>query len=88
MHRTDIEYLEIVRVLHDYSPTEQGCLSLKKGDLIYVQTKADNGWWMGVCKSDTGKSCLGANYIVVSENKTKRGISVKMIINNSSIIFN
>lgn len=54
MHRTDIEYLEIVRVLHDYAPTEQGCLSLRKGDLIYVQTKADNGWWMGVCKQDTG----------------------------------
>jgi Variant SH3 domain len=59
MHRTDIEYSEIVKVLHDYSPTEQGCLSLKKGDLIYVQTKAENGWWMGIRGNDAGTFVVG-----------------------------
>ncbi|KAJ3273412.1 hypothetical protein HDV01_004482 [Terramyces sp. JEL0728] len=46
-HRTDIEYIEIVEVLYDYVPTEDGMLALKQGDLIYVHSKDNSGWWNG-----------------------------------------
>ncbi len=47
---------ELVRALHDYQPTEEGCLTLKQGDLIKVIQKDKNGWWMGVCQQQTGLS--------------------------------
>ena len=54
LKRTDIEYIEIVRSLHDYQPTEPGCLSLKQGDLVYVIQKDSTGWWLGVVGSEKG----------------------------------
>ncbi|KAJ3309596.1 hypothetical protein HDV04_005916 [Boothiomyces sp. JEL0838] len=53
-HRTDIEYIEIVEVLYDYVPTEDGMLTLKQGDLIYVHTKDNSGWWNGTVGNTSG----------------------------------
>jgi hypothetical protein len=52
--RTDISYLEIVVAIHDYQPTEDGCLRLKKGDIIYIQNKDNSGWWEGMCGNRKG----------------------------------
>lgn len=52
--RPDLQYTEIVRSLHDYAPTEEGCLVLKAGDYIYVHSKDNTGWWNGTCGSQTG----------------------------------
>ena len=45
--RTDIKYIEIVIALHDFAAEDASCISLKKGDLIYVQEKDPSGWWDG-----------------------------------------
>jgi hypothetical protein len=52
--RPDLFYTEIVKSLHDYYPTEAGCLPLKAGDYIYVHQKDATGWWNGTCGDNTG----------------------------------
>jgi hypothetical protein len=54
--RPDLEYIEIVRSLHDYQPTEQGCLTLKAGDYIYVHQKDSTGWWNGTVGNERGSN--------------------------------
>ncbi|KAJ3318431.1 hypothetical protein HDV06_000507 [Boothiomyces sp. JEL0866] len=52
--RTDLEYIEVVRSLHDYTATEAGVLNLKAGDIIYVHSKDSSGWWSGTVGNEKG----------------------------------
>ncbi|KAI8893365.1 ras guanine nucleotide exchange factor domain-containing protein [Globomyces pollinis-pini] len=52
--RTDIQYIEIVRALHDYVANDPSMISLKKGDYIYVLSKDNTGWWNGTVGDNTG----------------------------------
>ncbi|KAJ3253570.1 hypothetical protein HK103_000478 [Boothiomyces macroporosus] len=52
--RADLEYIEVVRSLHDYTATEAGVLNLKAGDIIYVHSKDSSGWWSGTVGNEKG----------------------------------
>lgn len=60
--RTDLEYIEVVRSLHDYTATEAGVLNLKAGDIIYVHSKDSSGWWSGTVGNEKGSNILMTRY--------------------------
>eukprot|EP00158_Paraphelidium_tribonemae_P007619 Partr_v1_DN28301_c0_g1_i5_m78717 putative Cell division control protein len=45
---------EIVRVLYDYEPNEDGRLALAIGDVVWVVKRMENGWWDGITKNCRG----------------------------------
>ncbi|KAG9077925.1 ESCRT-0 subunit protein hse1, partial [Ceratobasidium sp. 370] len=51
-----------VRALHDFSATEVGELSFKKGDVIKVVDRCFKDWWRGQIKGRTG--IFPVNYVV------------------------
>ncbi|KAH6594554.1 hypothetical protein BASA50_006504 [Batrachochytrium salamandrivorans] len=54
-------YIDVVRALYDYPAADPSCLSLTKGDVIYVYFKDPSGWWEGSLRSIKG--WFPSNYI-------------------------
>ncbi|XP_075774223.1 tripartite motif-containing protein 10-like isoform X2 [Pelodiscus sinensis] len=54
-------YTEKVVALYDYTKDMDDELSFKKGAIIYVTKKNDNGWYEGVCNQETG--LFPGNYV-------------------------
>jgi hypothetical protein len=84
MERNDIEYTEIVRALYDYDPTEEGCLQLRKGDLIYVQQKDGTGWWSGTVGNSSG--WFPSNWIEPLSKKVEdiKELSLRKVVSNDT----
>ncbi|KAI8926456.1 ras guanine nucleotide exchange factor domain-containing protein [Entophlyctis helioformis] len=55
------QYIDTVRALHDYPAPDPTCLSLSRGDIIYVHSKDASGWWDGTIGSQRG--WFPSNYI-------------------------
>ncbi|CCH61213.1 hypothetical protein TBLA_0E01560 [Henningerozyma blattae CBS 6284] len=48
MSTTQLRPIDIVVVIHNFTPTSSNMLPLQSGSIIYVIEKNSNGWWDGV----------------------------------------
>jgi len=55
--------LPTVKAIYAYQASEADELSFSAGDIIYVITKDDSGWWTGVKQGEQKKGLFPSNYV-------------------------
>ncbi|CDO93689.1 unnamed protein product [Kluyveromyces dobzhanskii CBS 2104] len=69
---TTIKPLDVVVAQYDFNPTKKSQLRLSAGDIIYVISKSDSGWWDGtLCQS---KSLIVRGWFPRSYTKSMKDI--------------
>ena len=61
------EKLMTVRANYNFAAESENELSLKKGDIVMVTKRIDDGWWAGICNGRSGM--FPSNYVSVYEGK-------------------
>ena len=61
------EALMLVKANYDFTAELENELSLKKGDIIKVTKRIDEGWWVGSCNGKSGM--FPSNYVSVVDEK-------------------
>ena len=74
--------LETVVALHNYSSTEESCLSFLKGDLLQVHQKDASGWWDGTLGKKRG--WFPSNYVQVVQPAPARKSAVRLAIDTKT----
>lgn len=56
---------------YEFNAESKNELSLKKGDIIKVTKRIDEGWWVGICNGRNGM--FPSNYVsVIDDNKVSK----------------
>jgi hypothetical protein len=56
----------VVVARHDYQPTEEGCIPLKRGEILLVMNRDDSGWWDGISYESRQRGWFPSEYVMTA----------------------
>lgn len=61
--------MDVVVARHDYVPTEEGCILLRRGDIILVVSQDNSGWWDGILYENRERGWFPSEYVITASQE-------------------
>ncbi|RKP05701.1 hypothetical protein THASP1DRAFT_32456 [Thamnocephalis sphaerospora] len=73
----------VVLARHDYTPTEEGCIPLRRGDILLVMNRDNSGWWDGICYESRQRGWFPSEYVMTAPQEVVDRVIQEQVVDES-----